>query len=180
MRTTAEAVITPSRGGRGRAAGARRSGVVLLTALLAAGLAGCVGGGGDDVEQTAGAPAPSGSAPATSAPSTEAAVLVPGGSAADNQPFFDQVNRALIASNPDAGGVEITSNLRDNGFDIAAMQVTVDTTTVGVEADSVQFSVKWGDDCLIGQYGRGEYASMVAPALGTGACLIGQTRPIDW
>ncbi|QJU55927.1 hypothetical protein HL652_04525 [Herbiconiux sp. SALV-R1] len=154
---------------------------MLLLALVAAGLSGCVGGsGGDDAGQSTAAPSSAGSAPATSAPPTKTAALNPGGSAADNQPFFDQVNRALIAANPEAGGVEITSNLRDNGFDITAMQVTVDTTTVGVEADSIQFSVKWGDDCLIGQYGHGEYTSMVAPALGTGTCLIGQTRPIDW
>ncbi|SDZ29463.1 DUF6993 domain-containing protein [Herbiconiux ginsengi] len=139
---------------------------------------------------TGGAPAPSGSgtpAPSTSAtsnatgtPTAVAGQLNPGGSAADNQAFFDSVNQALIASNPAAGGVDFTSNLRTNGFDITAMQVTADTTTVGVAADSIQFSVHWGDDCLIGQYGQGQYTSVVAPELGTGACLVGQTRAIDW
>ncbi|MDO9395508.1 MAG: hypothetical protein Q7T71_03065, partial [Herbiconiux sp.] len=106
--------------------------------------------------------------------------LLPEGTAADNKPFFDEVNRALVAANPAAGGQDITSNLRDKGFDIAAMQVTPDITTVGVAADSIQFSVKWGEECLIGQYGQGVYSSIVAPVLGTGTCLVGQTRTIDW
>lgn len=106
--------------------------------------------------------------------------LDPEGTALENQPFFDSVNQALIASNPAAGGVEFTSNLRASGFDIAAMQVTPDITTVGVAADSIQFSVKWTDACLIGQYGQGVYTSTVVPALGTGSCLVGTTRTIDW
>jgi len=60
------------------------------------------------------------------------------------------------------------------------MQVTPDVTTVGVKADSIQFSVLWKGQCLIGQYGFAEYHSLVAPVLGTGKCLIGQTRTIDW
>ncbi|MGD8193963.1 DUF6993 domain-containing protein [Herbiconiux sp. P18] len=123
-------------------------------------------------------------APTSAAPTTPAAAptgtLNPDGSAADNKAFFDETNQALIASNPAAGGVEFTSNLRSKGFDIAAMQVTPDITTVGVAADSIQFSVRWKDECLIGQYGQGAYTSSVMPVLGTGGCLIGQTRTIDW
>ncbi|NQX36620.1 hypothetical protein HQQ85_17705 [Herbiconiux sp. VKM Ac-2851] len=130
-------------------------------------------------------PAPSASAaPSVTAAPTETApapvALNPEGSAADNKAFFDQVNQALVAGNPAAGGVEFTSNLRTNGFDIAAMQVTPDITTVGVAADSIQFSVLWKNECLIGQYGHGAYTSTIAPVLGTGQCLIGQTRAIDW
>ncbi|MCS5733085.1 DUF6993 domain-containing protein [Herbiconiux daphne] len=117
---------------------------------------------------------------ATTTPTAVAGQLNPDGTATDNQPFFDSVNQALIASNPAAGGVDFTSNLRTNGFDIAAMQVTPDITTVGVAADSIQFSVRWKDECLIGQYGQGQYKSVVTHVLGTGSCLIGQTRPIDW
>jgi hypothetical protein len=190
MRSTVSAaaadatVSTASRPATSREAGrmtrAGRPGVPLallaLTAVLALGLAGCVPGG-----QSAPSQSPSTAADPTATPTpTAAPVLVPGGSAADNQPFFDSVNRALVAANPAAGGVEFTSNLRTSGFDIAAMQVTPDITTVGVAADSIQFSVRLGDECLIGQYGQGEYSSVVAPVLGTGSCLIGQTRPIDW
>ncbi len=116
----------------------------------------------------------------TATPTAVAGALNPAGTAADNKAFFDATNQALIAANPAAGGVDFTSNLRTNGFDITAMQVTPDITTVGVAADSIQFSVRWGADCLIGQYGQGVYTSSVMPALGTGSCLVGQTRAIDW
>jgi hypothetical protein len=150
----------------------------VIPVALALVLAGCT----PEPSTPATSAAPESSAPATasSTPTAPAGQLNPAGSAADNKAFFDSVNQALIASNPAAGGVEFTSNLRSNGFDITAMQVTADTTTVGVAADSIQFSVHWGDDCLIGQYGQGQYSSIVAPALGTGACLVGQTRAIDW
>ncbi|WP_382304224.1 DUF6993 domain-containing protein [Herbiconiux sp. UC225_62] len=149
---------------------------VAVSMLLAA----CTGGAPAPSGSGTPTPPPSATSTATGTPTAPAGQLNPEGSAADNQAFFDSVNQALIASNPAAGGVDFTSNLRTNGFDIAAMQVTPDTTTVGVAADSIQFSVHWGDDCLIGQYGQGHYKSIVAPALGTGACLVGQTRAIDW
>jgi hypothetical protein len=158
----------------------RRSAVVACAVAMlaaAASLSACTPDGGTDAAPTSAGATPSASAPpAPAAP----AVLNPEGSAADNKAFFDQVNQATIAANPAAGGVDFTSNLRTSGFDIAAMQVTADVTTVGVAADSIQFSVHWKDECLIGQYGRAVYTSTVAPVLGSGGCLIGQTRPIDW
>jgi hypothetical protein len=62
------------------------------------------------------------------------------------------------------------------------MEVTADRTRVGLRADSVQFAGLFAGDCLIGQYGQasGGYRSAVGPALGTGGCLVGETRPIDW
>ncbi len=170
MHTTLHETV-PARRWRFRAAPA-----VLLPLALVAALAACTP---QSDPAPAGTAATTPAAVASSAPTTTAALL-PEGTAADNKPFFDQVNQALIASNPQAGGVEFTSNLRSSGFDIAAMQVTPDITTVGVAADSIQFSVRWGDQCLIGQYGHGAYTSMVAPPIATGACLIGQTRAIDW
>ena len=68
------------------------------------------------------------------------------------------------------------------GFDRSAMQVTPDQTTVGNPAESIQFSVRWGDECLVGQVGpaTGTPVTVVVPVLGEGSCLVGQTRPIDW
>jgi hypothetical protein len=62
------------------------------------------------------------------------------------------------------------------------MQLTPDTTTIGLKASSIQFSVQFGATCLIGQYGTdaGGYTSTTSATLATGGCLIGQTRPIDW
>ncbi len=63
------------------------------------------------------------------------------------------------------------------------MQVTQDLTTVGNPVESLQFSVRWGEDeCLIGQVGpsTGEPVTVVVDQLAEGRCLVGNTRPIDW
>ncbi|PPF84640.1 hypothetical protein C5B96_06900 [Subtercola sp. Z020] len=157
---------------------------VMLTAALAGGLvvalAACTDG--------APSPAPTASSGVqTGAPTTSptaAPVLVPGGSAEANLPFFDSVNAGLVAqstaANTTPDGKAFISALRDAGFTVTDMQVTPDITTVGVKADTIQFSVALGGQCLIGQFGFGEYHSLVAPLLGTGKCLIGETRTIDW
>lgn len=147
-------------------------GLVVVAALLLVGLTAC-DPGVQQAPNSAGSPTPTPTA-------TAAPQLLPNGSAQDNLPFFDSVNKNLIATNPQADGVAFTSALRTAGFSIADMQVTVDITTVGVKADSVQFSVLWKKECLIGQYGFGEYHSVVAPVLGTGKCMVGNTRTIDW
>ncbi|MDN4596394.1 DUF6993 domain-containing protein [Leifsonia virtsii] len=148
--------------------------------LLAFALTGCVGGTTSTASPTGSATS---SATATPTPSAPAAIaLVPGGTAQQNLPYFDQVNRATLAAKPDAQGRDFIDALVAAGFSKADMQVTVDTTTIGLKANSIQFSVKLGDTCLIGQNGAdaGGYNSMVTPVLSTGSCLIGQTRPIDW
>ncbi|WP_229715509.1 DUF6993 domain-containing protein [Subtercola lobariae] len=153
----------------------------LACAALAGALAACTSTPGP-------APASSTSATSTSVSGTPTPtatpVLVPGGTAAENLAYFDYVNSQTIstaaAQNQTAGGVAFTSALRTGGFAIADMQVTPDITTVGVKADSIQFSVAMKGQCLVGQYGFGQYHSLVAPLLGTGKCLIGDTRAIDW
>ena len=62
------------------------------------------------------------------------------------------------------------------------MQLTPDNTTIGNPAESIEFSVRWGEECLVGQVGPsiGAPVATVLPGLSTGGCLIGQTRAIDW
>ena len=105
--------------------------------------------------------------------------LVPDGTAEDNLPYFDFVNSEYLAD-ADPGGRAIIDNLVAADFDKAAMEVTADRTPRGSTVDSVQFSVRIGQECLIGQADDEGYASTVAPALGTGSCLVGKTRAIDW
>jgi hypothetical protein len=153
------------------------AGAVLVA--LSFGLAGCVSGGpGPHPSSARPVSAPTASAPAASS----LPALVPGGTAAQNLPFFDQVNRATLAANPNAKGRDFIDALVAAGFTKADMQVTVDTTTIGLKANSIQFSVRMGETCLIGQNGAdaGGYNSAVTPVLATGTCLIGDTRPIDW
>ena len=103
-------------------------------------------------------------------------------SASENLSFFDAVNLGVAAANASAGGRDFIDALVTAGFDRSQMEVTADRTTVDLQADSVQFAVLFSDECLVGQYGSasGGYHSAVRPALGTGGCLVGETRPIDW
>ncbi|WP_350349712.1 hypothetical protein ABIQ69_07355 [Agromyces sp. G08B096] len=136
---------------------------------------------------TAGDPQPTAtpeSSPSPRPTPTEAPAptLRPELSAAENLAYFDSVNQAVVTADPNAGGRAFIDALVAAGFDKAAMQVTADRTTIDLAADSVQFSVLFQGECLIGQYGpnSGGYHGAVRPVLGTGACLVGQTRPIDW
>jgi hypothetical protein len=109
-------------------------------------------------------------------------VFVPSGSAEENRAFFDWTASAVITSDPDAKGRDFIDALVAAGFSKSDMQVTPDETSIGLAADSVQFSVKIGDLCLVGQYGPksdGYHGDLVAP-IATGACLVGRTRTIDW
>jgi hypothetical protein len=94
---------------------------------------------------------------------------------------FNEVNAAVVAAHPKAGGRTFIDALVRAGFPKSAMQVTEDRTTIGLAVPSVQFSVLTGGRCLIGQYGphTGGYKEVTAPPTG-GACLIGKTRTIDW
>ena len=121
---------------------------------------------------------PSATATATASPEV---ALLPEGTAEQNKPFFDEVN-TQTASDAEAGGRDFVDALVAAGFDKEAMEVTQDATTLGDRAESIQFSVRWQDSCLIGQFGPavGGYHSTLQPVLGTGGCLIGETRTIDW
>ncbi|WP_136709828.1 hypothetical protein [Agromyces sp. H66] len=146
------------------------------------GTAGCTAAAPDPTAT----PAPTASSPAATAEATPAPsappTLRPTLSADENLAYFDAVNLAVVAANPSAGGRDFIDALVAAGFDRSQMEVTFDRTTVDLEADSVQFAVLFQGECLIGQYGPATdgYHSAVRPPLGTGGCLIGQTRPIDW
>ena len=144
--------------------------------VLGLGLAGCSAAPVDR-------PAPTESVTASPTP-TEAAppALVPEGTAAENLPYFDSVITAALAADPNVAGRGYIDALVAAGFDKTTMEVTMDTTTKGEPADSIQFSVNIAGECLIGQNGpsTGGYHSVVAPLLATGTCLVGATRQIDW
>ena len=120
---------------------------------------------------------------ATAAPTPTAApdpVLVPAGDAEVNLPFFDLVNRNLLATVPTPNGQQIVENLVAAGFTKTDMEITPDTTVGKEAAGSIQFSVRINGSCLIGQTGEAGYNALAAPLLGTGKCLVGTTRSIDF
>ena len=96
--------------------------------------------------------------------------------------MFTTVTAAVWATPDQVSGRANIDALAAAGIDKSAMQVTYDQSTVGNPAESIQFSVKWNDDCLVGQVGpsTGAPVTVVVPALGEGTCLVGATRPIDW
>ena len=152
---------------------------VLAAVSVAAVLSGCTGPPSPAPTRSTTAPTSSPSATAT-APADP--VLHPGGTAAENLPLFTAVAEKVWGSSKKAKGRAYVDALVSAGFEKAAMQVTKDTSTVGNAAESLQFSVLWDGECLVGQVGpaTGKPVTAVMPALDDKTCLIGKTRPIDW
>lgn len=146
---------------------ARAPGSLALAAVAAALLVGCTP-----------EPAPVATTPP---PVVEGPVqLTPESTTEEARVVFDGTAQAVLAQGAGGDGRAVVDALVAAGFDKAAMQVTPDATWTGRAADSLQFAVRWGDDCLVGQIAGDAYAAQTAPVLGTGACLIGTTRAIDW
>lgn len=150
--------------------------VIVAIGLGALALAGCT-------PTLAPAPTPSVStAEASPTPTPTGPVLVPEGSAEENLPLFAEVMNSVAATDARAQGRAYVDALVAAGFPKSDMEVTNDLTSVGNAADSIQFSVRWGDTCLIGQVGPSISVptAKTLPVLAGGTCMIGQTRPIDW
>ncbi|MEB4616600.1 DUF6993 domain-containing protein [Leucobacter sp. M11] len=119
----------------------------------------------------------------TKDPAAPDPVLVAGGSAEENLPFFE-FTLDRVGENDDITGQFTVNTLVDAGFDKAAMQVSFDETKTNLKADNIFVSVRVGQECLLGQVvtETGEVAATVEPVVGPEAnlCLIGKTRAIDW
>jgi len=139
---------------------------------LAIALAGCGGSPPMPVPTATVTPTPGATAPAE--PQLDLT-----GSAAANQPYFDQVNIATVDAGG-RGGRAFIDGLVAAGYPKAAMEVTPDRTSINAEADNYQFAIRLGGTCLIGQYGVAGYASTTGKLLADGRCLVGTTLPIDW
>ncbi|HEY5231076.1 MAG TPA: hypothetical protein VIJ11_09325 [Galbitalea sp.] len=124
-------------------------------------------------------PTPSASSTAPTVPTYD-----PAGTASDNLAYFDKVGQALFASSQGAAassqGEVIVNWFVAHGFDKSNMEVTPDKTSIGLAAWNIDFSVKFGKTCILGQAGNVGFQSSVVPILATGKCLIGTTRPITW
>lgn len=107
-------------------------------------------------------------------------VLRPGESAAANLQFFDLVGERYQASNGMGTSRSLVDYLVEKGFEKADIEVTRDATAINIPADAIVVSVRIKGECLIGQFSASAYSSTIAPLLGTGKCLVGETLPIDW
>lgn len=144
-----------------------------LAVALVGGLAGCAPDRSLEPEPTV----------TTAAPQPEPTVAPtfdPLLTATENHGYFNAVNTKTVRADGEPLGRDFIDGLVDAGFPKAAMEVTFDKTAINLDADNVQFSVLIDGDCLVGQFGNVGYQSAVLPVLSTGACLVGNTRPIDW
>ena len=154
------------------------TGAVLLSCV--AFLAGCVKEVPTPVPtHTASSASPSAT---PTAASTAAPTLVAGGTAQQNLAYFNLIGHRLLDNNAsaNANGRTIVDYFVNAGFTKKDMEVTPDKTSIGLAAWNIEFSVKFKDECIIGQAGNVGFQSFVAPVVSTNTCLIGTTRPIDW
>lgn len=155
----------------------------IVAVLVLAGCSDVSGSTAPSASSATSAASPSATASVTPTPTAPAApTLHPDGTAQDNLPLFAAVVASVWASRHKVEGRAYIDALVAAGFDKSAMQVTNDKSTVGNPAESIQFSVRWGDECLVGQVGpaTGQPVAVVLPGLAEGVCLVGETRPIDW
>ena len=147
--------------------------IVALAVVAAIALAGCV--------PSAPMPTPTTSKSATPSPSpTPELKLDPTGTADENLPFWKELVGKMQAAYQMVDGAIMIQSLVDNGFNKADMEITPNETAIGERADSVIFSVRFDGQCFIGQIFPDHYSAFLAPLLGTGKCLVGNTRPIDF
>ncbi len=153
----------------------RAATVTVVGVLAIAVLTGCVQGVPTPV------PTYTPTASASATPEPEAGpILRPGNTAAANKQFFDAVNSAFYLAHGKSDGRSIIDNLVSVGFLKQDMEVTADSTSVGVAADSIVFSVRIKGECLVGQFTGAGYHGVIGKTIATGTCLIGTTRHIDW
>jgi hypothetical protein len=124
-------------------------------------------------------PTPSGTSSASAIP-----VYNPAGTASDNLAYFNSVGNELFtstqASAASSQGETIVNWFVSHGFNKKNMEVTPDKTSIGLAAWNIDFSVRFGKTCILGQAGNVGFQSATVPVLATGKCLIGATRTIDW
>ena len=106
--------------------------------------------------------------------------LRPGESAAANLQFFDLVGARYQAGSGMGTSRSLVDFLVEQGFEKADIEVTRDVTAINIPADAIVVSVRIKGECLVGQFSASAYSSTIAPVLGTGKCLVGETLPIDW
>lgn len=169
---------------RRRATGGAAGAAVLIAALALGFLTACTAGDSRDGSGSASGTAPHATASptATGATPSATAALQPEGTASDNLAYFTAIVSGVWGGPDRASGRAYIDALVAGGFDKSAMQVTNDESTVGNAAESIQFSVLWAGECLVGQVGpaTGDPVATVLPPAPGGTCLIGKTRPIDW
>ena len=105
---------------------------------------------------------------------------VPGGSARENQPHIDDVIAGAIENaRGDVIGLELVEALVEAGYSLEDIELTPDKSLTERPADSTALALRFGEECLIAQWGSNWYASAVEPLLASDTCLLGKTVSLD-
>ena len=105
---------------------------------------------------------------------------VPGGSARENQPHIDDViAEATENARGDVIGLELVEALVEAGYSLEDIELTPDKSLTERPADSTALALRFGEECLIAQWGSNWYASPVEPLLASGTFLLGKTVSLD-
>lgn len=123
----------------------------------------------------------------TTVPSTDApapAAYDPTTGTAGNKALWDAINTATATNAQQAGttpgGSAFIDALAAAGFDRATLEVSADRTSIDLAASSIEFSARFADGCLLGQFGPDDtgYRSIITPLPTSGTCLIGSPRGV--
>ena len=105
---------------------------------------------------------------------------VPGGSARENQPHIDDViAEAIENARGDVIGLELVEALVEAGYSLEDIELTPDKSLTERPADSTALALRFGEECLIAQWGSNWYASAVEPLLASDTCLLGKTVSLN-
>jgi hypothetical protein len=151
----------------------RRIAFIALAAAAVVVLAGCV------PTEPMPTPTSSGSKSPTPTP-TPIPTFDPSGTAEENLLFWRYTVEKLYKNHGLPDGATVVQALVDAGFVKTDMEITPDYTAISEPVDSIIFSVRFNGECLIGQLFSYSWNYTRAPMLGTGTCLVGATRPIDF
>lgn len=167
-----------------RASARRASALIVAAAAIAALVAGCTPSPGPTgapvTPPSSSAPEPSTSTPAGPAPTEEPApTFDPAAEAEANLPVVEAALSPLVSAGGIPAGRSVVDALTGAGIALSALQVTPDRTAIGLPVDALLFSVRSGDSCVLGQFDGDGYTTTTAPALASGACLVGATASLD-
>lgn len=101
------------------------------------------------------------------------------GTPKENLPYFLSVMNAAFIANTDVDTPPefMAQALVNAGFDSATMQISENTTALGLQPDAKYVSVIFQGQCLVGTWGASMNTptAVVLPVLPDGGCLLGGT-----
>ena len=119
------------------------------------------------------------SSPSFSAKPRNKLKLVADGTPKENLPYFLSVMNTAYANSTGADTVseEMAAYLVNAGFDAASMQISENSTALGLVPDAKYVATIFKGECMVGTWGSSMAAPtvVVLPVLPQGGCLLGGT-----